>query len=100
MTHNDLQSQAWAFAALFLAIDSVRALAERGEVRSEAELTLLPSLLTTNAADIAYYYGDPTPLALGRDAYRRTFQQKTTNKTCATARKSCTSNGVSQKKRR
>ena len=58
MTHNDLQSQAWAFAALFLAIDSVRALAERGEVRSEAELTLLPSLL------------------LGRDAYRRTFQQK------------------------
>ena len=76
MTHNDLQSQAWAFAALFLAIDSVRALAERGEVRSEAELTLLPSLLTTNAADIADYYGDPTPLALGRDAYRRTFQQK------------------------
>ena len=76
MTHNDLQSQAWAFAALFLAIDSVRALAERGEVRSEAELTLLPSLLTTNAADIADYYGDPTPLPLGREAYRRTFQQK------------------------
>ena len=76
MPHNNIQSQAWAFAALFLAIDSVRALAERGEVRSEAELTLLPSLLTTNAADIADYYGDPTPLALGRDAYRRTFQQK------------------------
>ena len=98
MTHNDLQSQAWAFAALFLAIDSVRALAERGEVRSEAELTLLPSLLTTNAADIADYYGDPTPWVATPTA--APSNKKTTNKTCATARKSCTSNGVSQKKRR
>lgn len=77
MTHNDIQSQAWAFAALFLAIDSVRALAERGDIRADAELTLLPSLLTTNAADIAAYYGDPAPLALGRDAYHRTFTEKT-----------------------
>ena len=77
MTHNDLQSQAWAFAALFLAIDSVRALAERGEVRSEAELTLLPSLLTTNAADIADYYGEPhDPLTRGRDAFLRVFNGK------------------------
>ena len=76
MNHDNLHAQAWAFAALFLAIDSVRALAERGEIRADAELTLLPSLLTTNAADIADYYGDPTPLVLGRDAYRRTFQQK------------------------
>lgn len=77
MTHNDLQSQAWAFAALFLAIDSVRALAERGEVRSEAELTLLPSLLTTNAADIADYYGEPhNPLTRGRDAFLRVFNGK------------------------
>ena len=77
MTHNDIQSQAWAFAALFLAIDSVRALAERGDIRADAELTLLPSLLTTNAADIAAYYGDPAPLALGRDTYHRTFTEKT-----------------------
>ena len=76
MTHNDTQSQAWALAALFLAIDNVRAIAERGEVQEDAELTLLPSLLTYNAADIADYYGDPAPLARGRRAYQRTFQQK------------------------
>ena len=76
MTHNDTQSQAWALAALFLAIDNVRAIAERGEVQTDAELTLLPSLLTYNAADIADYYGDPAPLARGRRAYQRTFQQK------------------------
>ena len=76
MTHNNIQSQAWAFAALFLAIDSVRALAERGEIRSDAELTLLPSLLTTNAADISGYYGEAIPLARGREAYYRTFEQK------------------------
>ena len=76
MIHNDTQSQAWALAALFLAIDNVRAIAERGEVQTDAELTLLPSLLTYNAADIADYYGDPAPLARGRRAYQRTFQQK------------------------
>ena len=76
MTHNNIQSQAWAFAALFLAIDSVRALAERGEIREDAELTLLPSLLTTNAADISGYYGEAIPLARGREAYYRTFEQK------------------------
>ena len=81
MTHNDTQSQAWALAALFLAIDNVRAIAERGEVQEDAELTLLPSLLTYNAADIADYYGDPAPLARGRRAYQRTFQQKNDEQT-------------------
>jgi len=81
MTHNDTQSQAWALAALFLAIDNVRAIAERGEVQTDAELTLLPSLLTYNAADIADYYGDPAPLARGRRAYQRTFQQKNDEQT-------------------
>ena len=81
MTHNDTQSQAWALAALFLAIDNVRAIAERGEVQTDAELTLLPSLLTYNAADIADYYGDPAPLARGRRAYQRTFQQKSDEQT-------------------
>ena len=76
MKHTDTEAQAWALAALFLAIDRLRAAAERGGIDDAAELTLIPSLLRTNAADIADYYGDPTPLALGRDAYRRTFQQK------------------------
>ena len=76
MNHDNIHSQAWALAALYLAIDRVRALAEEGHIDENAEHTLLPSLIRQNAADIADYYGDPAPLERGRTAYRRVFQQK------------------------
>nr|WP_314383165.1 DUF489 family protein [uncultured Cardiobacterium sp.] len=74
MKHTDTEAQAWVLAALFLAIDRLRAAAERGEIDDAAELTLIPSLLRTNAADIAEYYGEPhDPLTRGRDAFLRVF---------------------------
>ena len=77
MKHTDTEAQAWALAALFLAIDRLRAAAERGGIDDAAELTLIPSLLRTNAADIADYYGEPhDPLTRGRDAFLRVFNGK------------------------
>ena len=77
MKHTDTEAQAWAMSALFLAIDRLRATAERGETDDAAELTLIPSLLRHDAADIADYYGEPHyPLTRGRDAFLRVFNGK------------------------
>lgn len=79
MNQTAIHDQAWCLAAMFSAIDAVRALAQRGQCDEDVLAALLPCLVQHNATEISDYFGDPQALRVGRDQLLAMFEQDVHN---------------------